>query len=388
MRQIWTKIIALLCCLATAIPASAVQPLSDKAGFSLLTCSPGEQVYELFGHSALRVTDDSLGIDMVFNYGVFSFYTENFILKFVSGQTDYTIGISRFNDFCIEYAARGSSVKESRLNLDNTEKQALWEFLNRNLRPENRIYRYNFIFNNCATKIRDAVEECTRGDIAYQELEEEPLTFRQAIRLYTRTAEWSQFGFDICLGAGTDRPAGTRELAFLPELMDEAFISATVAHPSGEKPLVSKHEEIVQAAAVYEAAKLSPMVVCCCVFAIALVISFLQIRYKWNPLWFDAVLYGITAIAGFIILYLMIFSEHPFTGANFNILWINPLWLVPLFTDKHCPRFSRIYRMAACGIIVLTILLSPAIPQSFNTAFFPLMATIALRMGTGIFAMH
>lgn len=371
------SILTALFCLTFALPIAAVQTLSKDARFSLLTCSPGELVYELFGHSALRIQDDSLGLDLVFNYGVFSFYTENFILKFVSGQTDYTIGLSRYNDFCIEYAARGSSVKESFLNFSQNEKQALWEYLNWNLLPQNRIYRYNFIFNNCATKIRDAIEESADSRISYHRLKEEPLTFRQAIAFYTTTAEWSKFGFDICLGAGTDRKATTRELMFLPEFMDEAFCNAEIGHG---KPLINEHTEIVKATAEHKAALLSPIIVCWILFGIILALSSFEYIGNIKLGWLDIILFSINSIAGLIILYLMFFSEHPFTTANFNALWLNPLFLISLFVGERHSTFGFVFCTATATIILLTILLSPVIPQVFNAAFYPLMLIFMTRL--------
>lgn len=127
----------------------------DSLEVSLMTCSPGQEVYALYGHTAIRVNNYATGEDWVFNYGMFSFNRPNFIWRFTRGECDYQIGAAPFEYFIREYAERGSAVYQQTLNLTTSEKLRLWALLTENMLPENRVYLYNFFYDNCTTRARD-----------------------------------------------------------------------------------------------------------------------------------------------------------------------------------------------------------------------------------------
>ena len=157
---------AILLCLISFFPRVEVQS-QDSIRFSLLTCEPGDEIYALFGHTALRYQNFTDKTDVVFNYGMFSFRTPNFIYRFVKGETDYQLGITPYPYFESEYAMRGSSVYQQELNLTADEKRCLLNRLKENYRPENRIYRYNYFYDNCTTRARDQIEQSIRGKVVY-----------------------------------------------------------------------------------------------------------------------------------------------------------------------------------------------------------------------------
>ena len=136
--------------------------LSDQAKVSIITCSPGNEMYSVYGHSAIRVNDPRLNYDVAFNYGIFDFSSPNFLYRFCAGQTDYLLGAYRFDTFLNEYQQDKRSVFEQELNLTAKEKQAVVDFLVWNAQPENRVYRYNFFFDNCATRVRDVIADNVR----------------------------------------------------------------------------------------------------------------------------------------------------------------------------------------------------------------------------------
>ena len=136
-----------LICLLSMLSVPAVR---SEVRVSVLTCSPGEEIYALYGHTALRYCDTSQKIDIVFNYGCFDFSTPNFGWRFVLGETDYMVGVTHSSRFFPEYALRGSDVVEQVLDLTDEEAQSLFEVLTLNLEPENRVYRYRYLDNNCS----------------------------------------------------------------------------------------------------------------------------------------------------------------------------------------------------------------------------------------------
>src|ERR1035437_8937440 len=178
------KYLLIVCILLTYIKLDAQQVIiGDSAVISLITCSPGEEVYSKFGHTAIRVKDKTKNVDVVFNYGIFSFETEHFYYKFIKGETDYQLGIYETNFFLPEYAERNSMVWEQVLNLSGAEKKNLVAILLANYEPQNRIYRYNFVFDNCSDRPRNKIASAVNGYIRYHQTNE-PSSFRRWVGEY------------------------------------------------------------------------------------------------------------------------------------------------------------------------------------------------------------
>lgn len=226
----------------------AIASGNDSIRLSLLTCAPGEEIYSLFGHTAIRYEDPANGIDAVFNYGLFSFNTPNFILRFSLGETDYQLGATDYARFAAEYAFDGRSVWQQTLNLSKEEKAELIRLLQENYLPENRVYRYNFFYDNCATRPRDKIEESIDGKVIYPaEPQDGSLSFRDIVHQYCKGHPWARFGIDLCIGSEADRPITQRQMMFAPFYLMDAFAGAQIVHDSVQRPLVSGKELIVDA---------------------------------------------------------------------------------------------------------------------------------------------
>lgn len=352
----------------------------ENTQISLLTCSPGDLIYELFGHTAVRIQDDSHKLDFVVNYGLFDFDQPHFIYRFVRGKTDYTVGVNYTRSFIQSYAERGSSVTESILNLTLSEKQDLLNRLNENLQPENRIYRYNFIYNNCATKVRDIFDMSIKRKLSYP-THVDSYSFREAIMLYTETAPWSQLGFDLCLGARADRTATQREMLFLPEVLGETYASAMLTDSTGIQPLCLQTSQIIPATQEKGTAWFSPTL---CAYLLLLMVLYASFFLNKHKIWLkrmDVVLFTINGIGGCIILFLILYSQHPFTGQNYNILWMNPLTLFPLITCifPFMKKINGLFYLGATVMFLGFVIVMPILPQVFNLAVLPWVLTLLLR---------
>lgn len=352
----------------------------ENTQISLLTCSPGDLIYELFGHTAIRIQDDSHKLDFVVNYGLFDFDQPHFVYRFVRGKTDYTVGVSYTRSFIQSYAERGSSITESILNLTLAEKQDLLNRLNENLQPENRIYRYNFIYNNCATKVRDIFDMSIKRKLSYP-THVDSYSFREAIMLYTETAPWSQLGFDLCLGARADRTATQREMLFLPEVLGETYASAMLTDSTGIQPLCLQTSQIIPATQEKGTAWFSPTL---CAYLLLLMVLYASFFLNKHKIWLkrmDVVLFTINGIGGCIILFLILYSQHPFTGQNYNILWMNPLTLFPLITCifPFMKKINGLFYLGATVMFLGFVIVMPILPQVFNLAVLPWVLTLLLR---------
>ena len=208
----------------------------DKREVSLLTCSPGEEVYAHFGHTALRVKDPTRGADIVFSYGIFSFDEPNFVWRFILGETDYLLGAVDYPYFIAEYSERGSGVTEQVLALDSLQKNAITAALIENIQPQNRVYRYNFLYNNCTTKARDKIFGTVGNGIAYSEPSAgDSLTFRDIVHRFTNRHPWYQLGMDMLLGAPADERATRSGAQFAPIIFMQELSTAENVGPHSMK---------------------------------------------------------------------------------------------------------------------------------------------------------
>ena len=382
------QFLLLVCILLTFSKLDAQQLIiSDSAVVSLITCSPGEEVYSKFGHTAIRVKDKTNNVDVVFNYGIFSFETEHFYYKFIKGETDYQLGIYETNYFLPEYAERNSMVWEQVLNLSSAEKKNLVATLLENYEPQNRVYRYNFVFDNCSTRPRDKITGSVNGYIRYHQTSE-PATFRRWVGDYVGTDTWLKFGIDLLFGIDADAIASQKNSQFLPEVLMSDFQEAEIVSLDGKaRKLVEKSATVlidkkpVELHSSFFDFLLKPLAVSLFLLALGILITLLDIKYRKHNKIFDSIILFITGVAGIIAFYLMVFSSHPLVTANLNVLWINPLNLVAAFLIWVKPLRKIMF---VCGILNLGLLAATLITfslsiQSFNLAAFPIIVLLMLR---------
>lgn len=357
---------------------SLIQPVKgqdDNVKVSLLTCAPGTEIYALFGHTALRYEDTERGEDWVFNYGMFSFNTPNFIYRFVKGETDYELGITRYPYFESSYAMRGSSVFQQTLNLTPVEKQRLKSLLEENYLPENRVYRYNFFYDNCTTRARDKMEECLEGKIVYPN-GRDGLSFRDIVHQYTKGHEWDELGIDMCLGSEADEPIDARKQMFAPFYLMEAAKEAVIVEGDSLRPLVLVEKKVVDVQPEEDEGSfpLSPMVCVFILIGITCLVGWVQLKIK-KVIWiWDILLFGMQGLAGCVIAFLVFFSTHPTVGSNWLILLFNPIPLVylPVMVYRAIKGKKDLYHVINIVYLTLFIMIMPFIQQKFNATVLPL----------------
>lgn len=359
----------------------------DSAKCSLLTCSAGEEIYSLFGHTALRYEDPARGIDVVFNYGMFSFRVPHFALRFALGETDYQLGVTEFSRFAAEYQWDERDVWQQTLNLTSREKQRLWEALTENYRPENRTYRYNFFYDNCATRPRDRIEACVDGRVEYaaaQDTTATVCTWRDLLHRYTEGHPWARFGIDLCIGSRADKPASYREQMFVPFYLQQYLRGACIVSEQGDRrPLVGEEVKVVDAAHTAQEESLlpSPMQAALLLWAGVTVLSIYGVRRR-KSLWaLDGLLFGTAGVAGCILAFLAACSQHPAVSPNWLLLVLHPLHLFCLPCVLIRVKKKRLSRYMAANGVVLTlfiVLLAP-IPQFIPPAVLPLTLCLLVR---------
>ena len=312
---------------------SKIDPM-DSIEVSLITCSPHEEIYSLYGHSALRWHDlhnegPTAGQDLVFNWGLFDFKKPYFVLRFVFGLTDYELGVIPFERFVPYYKRWGCSITEQVISLTNEEKHSLKKALADNLRQENKVYRYNFFYDNCSTRPRDIIESNVNGKIEWPDREDYTPSFRDMVRECNRNHDWSRFGNDILLGLKADFKTTRTEQEFLPLNLMQDMALAQIYVNGEYRPLVKEQRNIaLPGVQIIEPDWiLSPTETAIILVLIALCILFVEWKQKKRFVWWDVTLMLVQSAIG-IVLTIMIFSQHPTTSLNLNILLFNPL---PIF---------------------------------------------------------
>ncbi len=357
---------------------------SDSTQIYLLTVSWGDDPSSAFGHSAIRVFDPVRGNDVVYGYGTYDFETPNFYFNFTIGKLLYSLSKASYDNFYYAYQSYGQALYEQKFNLTNKEKETLISNLEVNYQPENRYYRYDFFFDNCATRIRDIIEKSVDGKLIYDSTYvKKPLTFRQLIRPNYNNVPWLNFGIDLVFGTVTDRLATVTGYMFLPEHMMNIYNNTSIVKGALIRPLTQKAHELFASRLTFEApSKLfSPASLLALAFILFLAITILGYLKKSYNRWIDFPLFLLFGVLGLLMLFLMVASLHEELWYNFNIVWASPLGLLiaaGVLLRSNSLWFKYILWFY---IIVLTLFIpiSFLIPQEISVAAYPLMGILWLR---------
>lgn len=335
----------------------------DNVEISLLTCTPGKKIWSLYGHTAIRYEDKAHDLDLAVNYGMFNFNQKNFILKFVFGHTDYEMGIEPFGTFLMEYAREGRGVTQQKLNLSPEEKLAITQAIAINYQPENRVYRYNYFYDNCTTRARDMLVNHLSGKVEYKVNQSIHNSYREMIHQWNGEHQWSRFGKDLLLGVQADQKTDFTQQQFLPDTLRKDFDNAMIVDANGHKhPLVSATTEVLRVndanthtvSSIWDT--LSPRLVFLTLLILTLGITVVEYRRRKVFWLYDVILLTLNGLAGLCLL-AMVFSLHPTVRTNFQILMLNPLSIVFAYSVGNSilkKKYSRYWTfLLTCVILSL-----------------------------------
>jgi hypothetical protein len=359
--------------------------LTDSSRISLITGSPGNELYTRFGHSAIRVQDPAKSIDYVFNYGTFDFQTPGFYVKFARGKLLYFLSAYEFYRMQWEYSQLNQSLFEQDLNLTLNQKQEVFNFLLKNYMPENRFYLYDFYFDNCSSRIRDVFKNILADTLVfqYQHITDKK-SFRQLTDDHLKQAPWGRFGIDLVLGLPADRVAEPWERMFLPDEMMNCFENARLKSGDREVPFVKSTVTVVaEKNSTNPLLIFTPSATFWGILILILSITILQVFSNKQIISLDIILFSASGLAGFFILFMWIGTAHHVTKNNLNILWTLPLnLLIPFLIIKSSPgkllKWLLIFNNSICALVLVCWAISP---QQFNLAVIPLILLFILRGG-------
>ena len=404
MRSMKQILLAALLALTYFLPARAQLEFSDSLRISLLTCSPGPDAYERFGHTGLRIQDQrNPQLDVTFHYGVFSFTTPHFKYRFVKGETDYQLGAQYTRDFIEGYRQRGLGMTEQWLRLDSAQAQDMVRRLLINYLPENRTYRYSYFFDNCATRPYHLINASTGNQLRYDTAWVKDITLRQMVQEKTHRNNWLDFGIALAVAARSDQRASFEEQMFLPEYLSMAVGNAKVekSTPSNRwhVPFVTESDTLLTMRPDIKAKIEAPDPIApATVFGIVLLIALVLSAWEWRkrkeadqkrlpfkvPLpvnIFDTLLLLATGLTGCVVWFLNFFSLHPAVDSNLNCFWLLPTHVIMsvLIWFKRFNKACRIYFGITFALIIAYVLFDWIIGQYCPPAFLLLLATLLLR---------
>ena len=353
---------------------AAWQRTDTHLRISLLTCGPGdEEVWEVFGHTALRVIDSVHHTDIVYNYGTFE-YGPNFEIQFMKGKLNYCVAEEPFYSFMQEYVEAKRSVEEQELLLDWKQKEHVYDFLQWNVEPENKFYKYDFFFDNCATRIRDIFpkpEVLGKSFRFGQALPEgKRLTFRDIINQYFYRDYWTRLGVNILLGSRIDRPMTNNDIMFLPDYLRDGVGGGRV---DGRK--IATAPVLILAGSPAPAGGINWALMLTSLLAILTIAGLTVKRLHMLGRIMSSLLLVVTGLLGVLILVMWFATDHQGCRDNFNILWCLPTNIVIAFFN---PKGKNRYALIAIVLLVVSFVLHVSKVQGL---LLPEFAPLLLAMG-------
>lgn len=375
-RLVWVLLFSMV-----SLGFSQVPQLSEKSQISVLTCAKGDDLISSFGHTAFRVQDSVLGIDVVYNYGTFDFNRPNFYLNFVKGRLIYSLSRGRFDRFLFAYEMERRWVKEQILDLNLQERNQLFSFLENNYLPQNRDYLYDPLLNNCSSIVGDILKELYGEQIVFDgSYLEKQYTFRELVRQNLTTNSWSSFGIDVAFGSVVDRQATVKEHTFLPYYAMKQLNYTT----KDGQPIVKRERTVLD----YDESKangffpLSPLFWFTLLLLFTATITYLDYKHGSRSRWLDFSLFFITGFAGLILALIWFGADHTSTPYNYNLLWAFPFHLAIAFIyifQRDLPVWFPKYLWFALGLIGLVLVLWMFGVQSFSPLLILILLTLAIR---------
>ncbi len=378
-------LLVLLASVAAAQPPPPDLGLSDSARVSLLTMLPGDEVYSLWGHNALRIEDAAAGLDRAYNYGTFSFDQPNFLLRFLSGRLDYILAAGPYDLEVAQYQFLQRPIIEQTLDLEAETVRVLYDLLETNALPQNRSYRYDFLRDNCSTRLLTILDEALTRTGHPRILLPEPdsaATFRDLVRPYALGRPLVDVGTMLGLGLPMDDVASPRESVFLPDALSAALEDATVAG----QPLVSRRDTVfwVEGAGTVERAFSWPTALTWLILLVGVAATLARPRGRTSRVgrWGDAALLAVTGIVGVILVLMWVATDHYVTRENIELVWLWPTHLIAAvaFARPDLRVMWKWYAWLGAGAAAVAVLLWPVWTEPLHPALLPIALLLGFRM--------
>jgi hypothetical protein len=372
------NLFSLLFCLLLPGSIPSFSQSIDSTEVFFLTCSPGKEALTIYGHSAIRIVRASIGDDRVYSWGVYNFSDPNFYWNFARGRLKYKIDSDSYDQFLQAYFFEQRTVYSQKINLTSAQKETLIALININMQPENKLYLYDFFYDNCSTRVRDIIEKIVGNKLIYpKENSNDQHTFRGMINVAQKPMPWLTFGTDMLIGIPGDNKAGFRDQMFLPESLMKNLSLLMINDSARMIPLLQKPVAVLEFDPSTNKVILTPVIVFSLLF---LIIALLSFRFKRGTAfdYIDKFLFFAFSILAIMMVFFNFFSDHQAMKMNLNIIWLNPLMIVAFVTllmKKENAIWFRLILMTSLGFLVSLMI----IPQTINVGAIPIILILIIR---------
>lgn len=346
----------------------------------MLTCSPGEELYSTFGHSALRVTDSVTNEDIVYNYGTFDFDEPGFYTKFIRGKLLYYLSTDDFNNFKQSFQQENRGMIEQVLDLSCNEKQKMVQLLHQNLLNENKFYKYDFLFDNCTTRLRDLLKKSVDTPVRFLPVVDKPATYRQFIFEYMdyNDNQWTKLGMDILLGNNTDKVMSTEQTMFLPDYLMRGFDKGYI----GRKPIVAAKQNVLNSPVTKKETRFftHPLFIFTMLLLLFVIMSFSKKIFIQNILYgLDGFLFFMAGLTGCLILFMWFCTDHMVCRDNYNLLWAWPTHAVAAFLIHSKKLWAKKYFLISAMANLIVLIAWFFLPQHMSPSLIPIILILLFR---------
>ena len=370
-------------CLVSFLEGVSAQNTVCHVRLSLLTCAPGAELYSTFGHTALRIQDSLRQTDLVYNYGTFNFDDPGFYMKFIRGKLDYSLSVDEYPQFMYEYQYFQRSVWEQELNLTCGQKEQIINALNLNMQGANRLYKYDFIYDNCTTRVRDLIFRSLPGSAVNKPLVPKGTTARNLIHDYLDNGgePWSKLGIDILLGSRLDKPVTNTVAMFTPKYLMMGIDAAAI---NKTQPVVKQKRTLLNVATPVEPIwNYMPLLVFGIVCGL-LIVLYVSPDKKAQTIsrYVDSFLLYLTGLLGVLLIFMWWGTDHRMTKDNYNLLWALPTNLIAVLFLWRNPPWLKNYFYIAFAVTAVTLIGWFWLPQELNISLGPFVLLMLYRYGS------
>ena len=357
--------------------------LSVYSEVSLITAGPGTELFEAFGHSAIRIKDPVLQIDLIYNYGMFDFKAPNFYSNFTKGKLLYSLGRYNFEYFLESYKRDKRWVKQQVLNLTQQEKQTFFSYLENNVLPENATYFYDPYFNNCATKLRDITVSILGDKVVFiDENIEKNQSFRQLMNKEIHWNTWGNFGINLALGSKLDQKATSEQYMYLPKYVYAIFKDSQLFIKNQPENIILREDVLLDfEEQKQEISILNPFLIFSILSLIGIFITFSDYKKEKRSKWLDFTILFTTGVAGILVVFLWFFTDHSTAPNNFNFLWAFApnLIIAFLMLKKNQQKWMKFYFIFSLVLLINIPILWISEVQLFPVAVIPILMLLVIR---------
>ena len=390
------RVLLMLIALGAAGARAQAPDRDSGAAFriALVTAAPGEIYWQRFGHNAILVENTVTGEARMYNFGIFDFEQENFLLNFVQGRMLYRLAAFPPHVDLDNYASEDRSVWIQELDLTPDQRYAVAEMLGQNALPEHAEYRYDYFVQNCSTKVRDVLDAVLEGRLKEtMSARARGETYRSLALAYARPEPWLAVGIDLGIGPAADRKLSFWDEMFLPLRLRDLVREVRVRDEHGvERPLVAREwiafEGRLDDTVPPQPRWLWPFLVAGLALA-ALAAWTLRARpgaLRSGGTLLLSLLMLVSGLGGLLLAGLWAFTDHAIAYANLNLVLFSPIalalawplwrWRRPASLPGGVSRWSAV-TLATLALLGLAWLTLPGTQQA-NAHWFALVLPLQL----------